>query len=322
MTSEEYFQKVKEKYGSAYEYDESSYRSQNERITLICKKHGVECHASASNHLYLGTLACPQCKKEKTQKALSLTTEEFITRAKNLHGGAFDYSKSILMGYHDKIEIVCKKHGPFWQNANDHLSRKSGRGCPECKREISGQYKKLSFEEYIARVNVIHNSKYMYIKPRTWRNTQTEKIEIICPIHGSFIQRVGDHLYLKCGCPTCCESLGEKAIAECLRNKGILFEREKTFDWLINPKTGKQLPVDFYIDALKLVIEVDGGQHRYPVEHFGGKKAFESNKYKDRLREDLCYQNGITLIRIFYSDRREVHKTTNELQNYFRRVHE
>ena len=316
MTSEKYFQKAKNKYGNICEYDETSYKSQSEKITLICRKHGIICHPSASNHLYLGTLACPQCKKEKTQKALSITTEEFVQRAKKLHGDIFDYSKSVFVRFHDKVEIICKKHGPFWSNANDHLSRKPGQGCPECKKEISGQYKKLSFEEFIARAKVIHTNKYEYIKPQTWRNTQTERIEIICPIHGSFIQRVGDHLYLKCGCPTCCESLGEKAIAEYLVNSGILFEREKTFDWLINPKTGKHLPVDFYIDDLKLVIEVDGGQHRYPVEHFGGKQAFESSKYKDRLRETFCYQNGITLIRIFYSDRREVHKTINELRTY------
>ena len=244
----------------------------------------------------------------------ALTTEEFIRRAKEVHGSVFDYSKAVFTGYQKKIEIICLVHGSFWQNANDHLSRAPGKGCPYCYNEQRGSNRRMSFQEFVSRSSLIHNNKYQYIEPPEWKNLHSLKIDIVCPIHGTFTQRVSDHLYLACGCPTCCESQGERFVENYLTELGLSFEREKTFDWLINSKTGKQLPLDFYIDSLKLAIEVDGGQHRYPVEHFGGIKAFEKNQYKDLLRENLCRIHDITLIRIFYSDRRELNKTLSELQ--------
>jgi len=245
----------------------------------------------------------------------TLTTEEFIRRAQEKHGDSFDYSKSVFIGYQKKVEIICRVHGSFWQNANDHLSRAPGKGCPYCYNERRGETRRMSFDEFVARANKIHNNKYKYPEPDNWKNLHNLKISIECPIHGFFTQRVSDHLYLACGCPTCCESLGEIFVENYLTSLGLSFEREKTFEWLINPKTGKELPLDFYVDDLKLGIEVDGEQHRHPVEYFGGRNSFEGTQYKDLLRENLCRIHGVTLVRIFYSDRREIKKTLNDLQS-------
>lgn len=58
-----------------------------------------------------------------------LTTEQFIERAKAVHGDRYDYSKSEYVNNKTKICIICPEHGEFWQAPNEHLK---GRGCIKC----------------------------------------------------------------------------------------------------------------------------------------------------------------------------------------------
>jgi len=42
-----------------------------------------------------------------------MTTEEFIKKAKKVHGDKYDYSKSVYTGYNNKITIICPIHGEY-----------------------------------------------------------------------------------------------------------------------------------------------------------------------------------------------------------------
>ena len=55
-----------------------------------------------------------------------LTTEEFIKRAREVHGDKYDYSKVMYKNSKDKVSIVCNKHGEFLQAPDKHLQ---GSGC-------------------------------------------------------------------------------------------------------------------------------------------------------------------------------------------------
>ena len=57
------------------------------------------------------------------------TKEEFIAKAKLVHGDKYDYSKVDYVNRKTKVCIICSKHGEFWQTPNHHLS---GCGCPKC----------------------------------------------------------------------------------------------------------------------------------------------------------------------------------------------
>ena len=59
-----------------------------------------------------------------------ITTEEFINRARKVHGNKYGYSKVEYKNAHTKVCIICPIHGEFWQIPNDHLN---GCGCPKCK---------------------------------------------------------------------------------------------------------------------------------------------------------------------------------------------
>lgn len=126
-----------------------------------------------------------------------LTTEEFIIKAKNVHGEKYDYSKVNYINSRTPIIIICPKHGEFIQTSRKHLISS---GCPKCGNEQKGQIRKLSHEDFINRCNEQHNYKYDYSKTK-YTNKRT-KVIITCPIHGDFEQCAGHHMRGQ-GCPEC-----------------------------------------------------------------------------------------------------------------------
>ncbi len=61
-------------------------------------------------------------------------TEEFITKAKGVHGDKYDYSKVQYINAKTKIIIGCKTHEEFNQIPSDHLR---GHGCSKCAFKIN-----------------------------------------------------------------------------------------------------------------------------------------------------------------------------------------
>ncbi len=61
-------------------------------------------------------------------------------------------------------------------------------------------------------------------------------------------------------------------------------------DWL-----GRQ-SLDLYVPSLKTAIEYQGIQHFLPVEFFGGEEALAQRQELDRLKMQLCEENGVRLI--------------------------
>lgn len=59
-----------------------------------------------------------------------LTTDEFIKRAKKIHGDKYDYSMTEYIDAHTKVCIICPIHGEFWQTPTCHTDGKTG--CPKC----------------------------------------------------------------------------------------------------------------------------------------------------------------------------------------------
>lgn len=58
-----------------------------------------------------------------------MTIEDFIQKAKEVHGDKYDYSLVEYKNSSTKIKIICPKHGVFEQTPNNHLS---GCGCLSC----------------------------------------------------------------------------------------------------------------------------------------------------------------------------------------------
>ena len=59
-----------------------------------------------------------------------MTTEEYIAKARAVHGDRYDYSKVAYKNGLTKVTIICPEHGEFQQQAQSHIHLKQG--CPVC----------------------------------------------------------------------------------------------------------------------------------------------------------------------------------------------
>lgn len=122
----------------------------------------------------------------------TLTTIEFVERARLLHGDKYSYDKTVYTAAREKVLITCPKHGDFEQRANSHMHR--GAGCYSCGVKLD------SLDDFIDKANDVHKGKYGYSLV-SYINSST-KIKITCPIHGLFEQVPKSHLK-GIGCKYC-----------------------------------------------------------------------------------------------------------------------
>jgi hypothetical protein len=73
-----------------------------------------------------------------------LNEDEFIKRAREIHGDKYDYSKVEYINNYTKVCIICPEHGEFWQTPSGHIFNLQG--CPTCKKSKMENYTKLILE--------------------------------------------------------------------------------------------------------------------------------------------------------------------------------
>ena len=126
-----------------------------------------------------------------------LTTQEFIDRARAVHGDTYDYSESEYDGKDRKLKIMCQIHGLFLQSPHNHCK---GQGCPMCGDVKRGDNQRKDKSYFITKATSIHGDKYdysnvVYIDAKT-------KVLIRCRYHGLFEQTPDKHTSGN-GCPSC-----------------------------------------------------------------------------------------------------------------------
>ncbi len=179
-----------------YDYSKTHFTGIKNDVIITCPKHG-DFKQTARNHLIKGC-RCPKCVHETNADKKRFTTEQFITKARQIHGLKYDYSKVDYKGYGERVCIICPEHGEFWQIAAGHLN---GQGCPYC-----GNNHHFTQEEIIEKFRATHGDKYDYSKV-DFKRTH-DKVCIICHEkdefgneHGEFWQTPKAHL--KFGCRKC-----------------------------------------------------------------------------------------------------------------------
>lgn len=123
LTTEEFITRAVKVHGDRYDYLGTTYKDMKTNVSVMCPIHG---EFTQRPYDHLQGRGCRKCGGTSL-----LTTEEFIERAKQVHKNKYDYSKSKYMLNDIKVEIVCPKHGSFWQSAHAHLN---GSGCSGCNQ--------------------------------------------------------------------------------------------------------------------------------------------------------------------------------------------
>ncbi len=114
-----------------YDYQNVMYKNNRTPISIICAKHGVFKQRPGD---HLKGCGCPKCRVDKIKTLRVHKIEDFLRKAKEVHGDLFNYSLVEYINWRSKIKIICKVHGIFEQEAGSHLR---GTGCPSCWGRIS-----------------------------------------------------------------------------------------------------------------------------------------------------------------------------------------
>lgn len=120
--------------------------------------------------------------------AKKYTTDEFILKAKEVHGDIFIYDKVNYNGALSKITVGCKEHGYYDEWPNHHLA---GKICPVCSVNAGIIKRRYSQEDYLSIVNKVHSHKYDYSK--TDYKTLKSYITVTCVKHGDFRVTANNH---------------------------------------------------------------------------------------------------------------------------------
>lgn len=127
-----------------------------------------------------------------------LDIEDFIRKAREIHGDKFDYSKSVYINSKTNTIVTCRKHGDFTIKPSKHLL---GQGCQKCYNDRCSIRFTKSVDQFVEDARRVHGDKFDYSLVE-YRN-QYNPIKIICPIHGVFEQRPKGHVVDGCGCAKC-----------------------------------------------------------------------------------------------------------------------
>ena len=269
--NEEFIQKAKEIHGDKYDYSKVEYGNANKKIIITCKIHGDYQQRPAS-HINLKN-GCRECSFIILANKNRSNNEEFIQKAKEIHGDKYDYSKVEYIDCRTNVVIICKDHGEFQQTPGSHISQKAG--CHKC-----GCVYRYNTEEFIEKVKNIHGDKYDY-KKLNYINAYT-KITISCKTHGDFTQTPNDHLNNKAGCKYCYDYRG---ISQKSNTNGFIEKAKKIhidkYDY------SKVVYVNSHTDVI-IICKIHGKYLQKAAYHLSGSGCSKCvNKTEGKLYEKL-----------------------------------
>lgn len=183
-----------------------------------------------------------------------VTTEDFIKRAKAVHGDRYDYSLAEYQGIHKYVTIVCPEHGPFKQSPANHYQ---GKGCSNC-----GGSKPHTIESFVEAAKAVHGDRYDYSQVEYSMNKA--HVTIICPDHGPFSQIAAVHLRGN-GCPECGGNIKHSTESFIKKARAVHGDR---YDYSQAEYEGAHTPVT-------IVCPNHGLFMQSPSNHFAGKGCRE-----------------------------------------------
>ncbi len=176
------------------------------------------------------------------------------------------------------------------------------RRCPNCKGEVLRGHFAATLDEIRQKTADITNGEYSFVDIY-YHNSKTGHLfqHNTC---GTIFEKKWDKFRgtpKQAGqrCPECqrkgMESMASRYVRDILDYFKIEYECEKRFISCINPETNMQLPFDYYLPKINLLIEVDGEQH---VRACFTPWDVEGTIKRDKIKNEYAEKKGIALVRI------------------------
>lgn len=239
----------------------------------------------------------PKVTDPRTKKLF----EHLETDFRKVHGLKYDYSNTVYVSTHEKIEIICPNHGNFEQSAASH---KRGVGCPSCaeKNKLKANLLKSqkAKENFAIKAKEVHEGRYDYANAIYLRTHQ--KVIIICPKHGEFLQSPANHLNGK-GCPSCAFESRQK------ENDRRSNQTAKTFVKNAVKVHGKRYSYDetnYQKATVKVTIicPLHGSFKQFPHNHLSGSGCPKCGRISNSKKlNEAAAKNFVTKVREIHKDK-------------------
>jgi very-short-patch-repair endonuclease len=293
------------------EYTVLSEKYINNKTKIKMKHNNESCghhEYYVTPHMFICGRRCPKCAKKKKKKAFDKLNNsrkkdlnEFKKEVKQWSNNQYLIKSKNYINNNTKLKFYHKKcKNDFLMTPNDF---QQGHRCPYC-----AGIKHKTYDEFLEDFyNSVDPEEYEVVS-NSYKNTQTKMEFHHKKCGNNFKMRPSDILRGQ-RCPHCQESKGERKIRKWLEKNNINFKSEFTFKECKNIRV---LPFDFYVDSESLLIEFDGIQHYEIVEIFGGEKGLKETKRNDKIKNNFCKENGISLLRIPYWEYGNINKILND----------
>ena len=97
-------------HGDRYDYSQTVYKGKRKKVTIICREHGPF-EQWPDGHL--AGQGCKWCKCDMQKDLFSMGRDEFIFKARKVHGDKYDYSQVVYVNNKTNVTVICPEHGPF-----------------------------------------------------------------------------------------------------------------------------------------------------------------------------------------------------------------
>lgn len=150
-------------HNNKYDYSKTIYTTNRNKVIIICKIHNLEFTQVACDHTrirntpvrgkYLNSNGgCPSCRIDKLRQSQTYSKEQFIAKAKTIHGDKYDYSKTTPTHSNNYIIVTCPYHGDFNIQQRRHCDINQSLGCSECgnlfKKFSMYSQEKATYDDY------------------------------------------------------------------------------------------------------------------------------------------------------------------------------
>lgn len=295
-TTEEFIRDAKEKHGDKFGYDEVIYNSNKVNVQILCYSCDKHFPQTPDNHLQ--GKGCFRCKgKQIAESRKRKAAENFVSKAKKMHGDKYSYDEVIYNGARVVVNIFCIKcHKDFTQTPENHLA---GSGCFRCaemklKQRMEDKKRKAA-EAFVSKAKNIHGDTYRY--HMVIYNGTNVKVDIVCNTCGEdFPQTPHNHLRGQ-GCPHC-PNKTERIVCDKLHEELRPYGLKATLTGRINTKGVGQMDITIHTDDDKIIglVEIDGGQHFKDVEKWRSKVMDVQKRDLEKHRRAI--EKGYWVVRI------------------------
>jgi len=201
---------------------------------------------------------------------------------------------------------MCSKcYKKWYRKTKPEVHRNANKKCYEKNKERRLKTQKDRYEKNKQKYNKQSAEWYSKNKEKVFRkqkeyykNHLEKRYEISNRKYQKKVIKI-NKLRKKFGLPLVNEKskwISEKMLYELIKFycPHLTIKNNKKFHWLGNRKH-----LDIFIEELKIAIEYDGMQHYKYIDYFfrGDYNKFKKQIYNDKLKEKLCKENNIKLLR-------------------------